>query len=227
MNEFFVNITKSLDIHDIPTDTNHDNLTFENVFDEIVHKFRSHPSISKITNVYSADKIFDFKNVEGERVKKYIDKLDPRKSAPESDIPAKIFKDFSDHYCELLTKTYNSSREARIFPDELKKADVSPLFKKGVKSKKENYRPIIMLQNLSNVFERIMFDDINDFMSSKFSPLLSGFRSKYSSQHALLSMNENWHRELDKGNFVSAILMDLSKALDCMNHALLIAKLHA
>ena len=64
-------------------------------------------------------------------------------------------------------------------------------------------------------------------MGPKLSPLLSGFRKGYSTQHALLHMLHSWQRELDKGQFVAAVLMDLSKAFDCMNHDLLLAKLHA
>ena len=59
------------------------------------------------------------------------------------------------------------------------------------------------------------------------SPLLSDFRKGYSSQHALLHMLETWHKWLDKKKVVGALLMDLSKAFDCVNHNLLIAKLHA
>ena len=64
-------------------------------------------------------------------------------------------------------------------------------------------------------------------MSSKLSPLFSGFRKGYSSQHALLYILHDWQLQLDKGRTVAAVLMDLSKAFDCINHDLLIANLHA
>ena len=59
------------------------------------------------------------------------------------------------------------------------------------------------------------------------SPYLCGYRKGYSAQHALLTLIEKWKSILDKKGFGGAILMDLSKAFDTLNHELLIAKLHA
>ena len=56
---------------------------------------------------------------------------------------------------------------------------------------------------------------------------LCGYREVFRSQHALISMLEKWRKSLDNKGFAGAILMDLSKAFDCMDHDLLIAKLDA
>ena len=51
--------------------------------------------------------------------------------------------------------------------------------------------------------------------------------SRYSTQHALLNLINKWHSCLDNSGVVGTILMDLSKAFDCLPHELILAKLHA
>ena len=114
-----------------------------------------------------------------------------------------------------------------MFPDILKHADITSVFKKGDSTKKENYRPISTLSNLSKVFERILHDQISNFIEPKFSKFLVGFRKKHNTQHALLRMIEKWKTKLNNGCKIGAIIMDLSKAFDTLNHDLLLSKLCA
>ena len=58
-------------------------------------------------------------------------------------------------------------------------------------------------------------------------PYLCGYRKGFNTQYALLSLIEKWKKELDNKGYAGAILMDLSKAFDTINHELLIAKLYA
>ena len=64
-------------------------------------------------------------------------------------------------------------------------------------------------------------------MDTHLSPYLCGYRRGYSTQQALLSLLERWKYTLDKHGYAAAMLMDLSKAFDTLNHELLLAKLHA
>ena len=65
------------------------------------------------------------------------------------------------------------------------------------------------------------------FETSFLSNFLCRFRKGYNKQHALLNLIEKFKRVLDKKGYASAILMDLSKAFDCLDHELLLAKLDA
>ena len=70
-------------------------------------------------------------------------------------------------------------------PDELKLAEVSPIFKKNDDLDKENHRPVSALSNVSKFFEKIIHSQIDVFMQDKLSNLLTGFRKNRSTQHCL------------------------------------------
>ena len=87
-----------------------------------------------------------------------------------------------------------------LFPNELKLADVLPVFKKDDDLNKENYRHASILSHMSKVFERIFYKQIDRFMTSKSSPILRSFRKTHNSQYSLLKMIEVWKNNLDKEN---------------------------
>ena len=64
-------------------------------------------------------------------------------------------------------------------------------------------------------------------MIDKLAHSITGFRKSHGTQNSLVVMLEQWKRTLDKGEYISALFMDLSKAFDTINHDLLIAKLKA
>ena len=89
--------------------------------------------------------------------------------------------------------------------------------------RKHTYRPISLLPAVSKVFECIMHDQLFDYIGTFFSPLLVG----YNTQHVLLNFLQKFKASRDDKELAGAILMGLSKAFDCINHYLLIAKLAA
>ena len=122
---------------------------------------------------------------------------------------------------------YNESNSKSIFPNSLKMADVTPIFKKDDRTRKDNYRPISVLPPVSKIFEKYMFRQIFSYIDKFLSPHLCGSRKGFNTQHSLALMIDRWQRALDKGKIAGALLTDLSKAFDCLWHDLLIAKLHA
>ena len=143
------------------------------------------------------------------------------------DIPFKIIKDKTDIFANFILQNFNKCIIDGKFPDQLKKADVSPVFKKGNHNDKTNYRPVSILPSLSKIYERLIYNQINHMTENPLSVFQCGFRKKYSTQHALIAVIEKARKILDKGGTFGALLTDLSKAFDCMTHDLLIAKLHA
>ena len=134
---------------------------------------------------------------------------------------------FSKVSASILHKFFNDSIKKSDFPQNLKLADITPVYKKNDPLDRTNYRPISTLPVVSKIFEKIMQKQINDFIISFLSPYLCGCRKGFNTQHALLTLVENLRKSLDNKGFGGAILMDLSKVFDTLNHDLLIAKLHA
>ena len=102
---------------------------------------------------------------------------------PAGDIPAYLLKVTLDVHFSLVTKIINLPLENGCSPDDLKLAEVRPIFKKNVDLDKENYRPVSALFNVSKVFERIIYSQIDVFMQDKLSNLLTGFRKSHCTQH--------------------------------------------
>ena len=104
-------------------------------------------------------------------------------------------------------------------------ADVTPLYKKGKKDLKENYRPVSFLPVFSKVFERSMFVQMSSFFDNFLSKQQCDFRKGSSTQQCRLALLEKWKRTVDSGQMFDALLTDRSKIFDCLDHELLIAKL--
>ena len=95
------------------------------------------------------------------------------------------------------------------------------MVKKEDELNKESYRPDSVLSHEFKTFERIVFNEINLFFESKFSPMLTLFHKNYSTQNVLLKMTEKLKHAIDKVEKVGSIFMDTR------NHNLLLAKLNA
>ena len=115
-----------------------------------------------------------------------------------------------------------------MFPNKAKRAIVTPLDKSGKdKASISNYRPVSVLSVFSKIYERVMKNQMVSFLEYKLSSYLSAYRKSYSTQHVLIRLIEEWKDYLDKNYYVGAVLLDLSKAFDCVPHDLIIAKMHA
>ena len=113
------------------------------------------------------------------------------------------------------------------FPITLKNSNVTSAHKKDDPTDKANFRPVNVLPLLSKVFERVIYNQLGKYMVTFLNKLLCGFRKSHSTQHALFKLLQRWQNELDNSGLVGTILMDLSKAYDCLPHDLIIAKFEA
>ena len=92
----------------------------------------------------------------------------------------------------------------------------------------ENYRPVSILNRMSKIYEGFIHNSLSSYAETILPNLISAYRTSYSSNHVLLRRIENWNKSLYNKNFVvGTVLVDLSKAFDCIPHDLLVAKFHA
>ena len=85
---------------------------------------------------------------------------------------------------------------------------------------------MIVLPLLSEVFERLLYNQLIEYLEKSLNILLCGFRKVNSTQHALSILLQAWQEELDRSSFVDGIQMDLSKTYDYLPHDL-VAKFEA
>ena len=227
LNNFFQNTVNSLELNEnkfLLTDTE----DLDDPVDIAIKKFETHPSILNIKeNIESS--MFSFNEVDLSDIEMELKNLNSKKASTFKNITSKQLKQTADICsCESLLNIWNDEIvKNNRFPSKLKYADITPIFKKGDASLEKNYRPVSVLPVASKVFERIMHKQISNHIETHLSPFMCGYRKGFSTQYALIALIEKWKVSLDNKGFAGAILMDLSKAFDTINHELLIAKLHA
>ena len=227
-NEFFINTVSNLELSQNSHITN-DSEHLVDPVEKAIFKFKDHPSIIEIRKHVKNSNRFSFTNISESDMLKQIERLNTKKSGTFGNIPIKMLKEFKFEVLKPLTQIWNNTIiNNNKYPSKLKLADITPLHKKLEAILKENYRPVSLLPAVSKIFERIMQDQMKIYIDKYLSPYLCGYRKGFSSHYALIAMIEKWKNTLDEvGGKIGAILMDLSKAFDTINHELLIAKLGA
>ena len=197
--------------------------------EEIINPYDGHSSVEtirqKIKSYNEAKFIFRF--VSEREVAKVINSLSKKKAAGYDELPVQFIKNLGRIIVKPMTLLINRCILENKFPNQMKKANITPLFKKKDKLNKDNYRSVNLLPILSKVLERILYNQVYEYISPLFHNYLSGFRKGHSCQDVLVRMTEDWREHLDKGSNIGVVAIDLSKAFDCMPHGLLLAKLSA
>ena len=199
----------------------------DRIINEIKVNFRNHPSITSIRQNCTNISSFIFQEVSVNEVEHILKSINPKKAVGSDNIPPLILKYSASVIAGPLTNIINMVILDKTFPYLVKCAVILPVHKKDDRSDKKNYRPISILSALSKVFERIFHTQMTSYIDSILSQYVSAYRKHYSCQHILIRLIDNWKRDIDEGQVVGAVLMDLSKAFDCIPHDLLIAKLSA
>ena len=121
----------------------------------------------------------------------------------------------------------NLSITTGVFPDCWKIARVAPIFKSGQFDDRSNYRPISVLPFLSRVFEKLVFNQLYEYLD-KNKPIhykQSGFRFLHSAVTCLLKSTDDWYADMDKGRFTATVFIDLKNPFDTVDHDILLQKI--
>ena len=154
--------------------------------------YKCHPSIILINQKIGNQNKFSFEPVALSDFVKEINDINPDKSPSKDSIPPKLLKISSEATANILQKLLNDSLETGTFPESLKLANITPVFKKKDPLNKNNYRPVSILLIVSKTFEKIMQKQINGFIGNCLSPYLCGYRKGFNTQQALLALDEKW-----------------------------------
>ena len=111
-----------------------------------------------------------------------------------------------------------------VFPDELKIANITPIFKADDSSKFNNYRPVSVLPILSKIFERAMYNRLITFLEAHLILYNKqfGFRGKHSTYMALMLLTDKLIKCMENGEIVIGVFLDFSKAFNTVDHTILL-----
>jgi len=165
--------------------------------------------------------------VEIDDIRTIIRRMKNKKSQDIYGFSVSILKKVENELIHPLTYLINMCISQGVFPNELKKAKVVPIHKKGKSDECENYRPISILPTLSKIFETLLKVKTMNFLvkSSVLNASQHGYMKQKSTNTALLDVIETITEAFDQKEKIQISCCDLSKAFDAVDHGILIRKL--
>ena len=173
--------------------------------------------------LFKWDSRFELNATSVSKVLALLSKLCKSKATGLDKISARFLRESADLITNHLCAIFNQSIVSGVFPDEWKLSKVIPLFKQGERSDLNNYRPIPVIPVVAKVFERIIYDQLYDYLTENnlISSHQSGFRSLHSTVTALLEATDNWAYNIEQGKVNAVVFLDLKKAFDTVDHDIL------
>ena len=136
-----------------------------------IFKYKNHSSIILIKNKITVPELFVFTEASVSDIEKELSNLNTKKASTFKNITPKVLQASIESCSEALTKLFNNTILTSDFPDKLKVADVTPIFKKDDPQKSKNYRPVSVLPAVSKVFERLLHKQMSLHVEEYQSPL--------------------------------------------------------
>lgn len=170
---------------------------------------------------------FNLTGLSTDEFTKIVNGFKSKTSMGVDNLSMKLFKKISPCLAQPLTIIINQSFNTGIFPEGLKLAKITPIYKKGCNKLFDNYRPISLLPCFSKVVERVVYNQLYTYFETNklFYFSQHGFRKIHSTETATLEFIDKIFNHLDNDKIPLAIFIDLSKAFDTIDHDILLFKL--
>ena len=163
-----------------------------------------------------------------EKVQSLLSQLKVSKATGSDGIPGFLLKLTADIIAPSLTSLFNKSLKSGIFPSCMKIADITPLPKTGDRTLPTNYRPVSLLPILSKLLERVVHEQLQDYLTRHniIPPHQFAYRKHHSTEDALTVAAEHLLKAKDDRKTSVAAFLDLSKAFDKVKHSVIIKDLY-
>ncbi|CAM4588838.1 unnamed protein product [Lepidochelys olivacea] len=166
-------------------------------------------------------------SVEKEVVRDYLEKLDVHKSMGPDALHPRVLKEFAAVIAEPLAIIFENSWRSGEVPDDWKKANVVPIFKKGKKEDPGNYRPVNLTSVPGKIMEQVLKESILKHLHERkvIKNSQHGFTKGRSCLTNLIAFYDEITGSVDEGKAVDVLFLDFSKAFDTVSHSVLVSKL--
>ena len=200
LNDFFISVFTKEDLNNIPVPP-------------------TRPSLNILTDM----------KFESETIKRKINQMKPSSVPGPDKISVRILQENCDSVANALAIIFNLSMQSGIVPIDWKHANVTPIFKKGVKGDPENYRPVLLTSIPCKLMEACMKDVIVEHLinNNLINNSQHGFMKHKSCTTNLLEFLEKVTLEMDTGNPMDIIYLDFAKAFDKVPKLRLLEKIKA
>ena len=177
--------------------------------------------------VEPCDSTFELELLTIDGLRKLVNDIPVGKADGLDGIPTCLLKLSFPSIASSLTHIFNLVISKGIIPKDWKSARVTPIFKADSKVDPANYRPISVLSVIAKLFEKAIFNQVYSYLNDNklLSKYQSGFRPMHSTLTALIDITDNWYLNIDDGLTNAILFIDLKKALDTIDHEILLSKL--
>ena len=162
---------------------------------------------------------FSFRPVTRKELYNVIDNLPKHKSPGPGYIPAWALKDSKLSIGTHIQFVVNECINKNTFPNILKTAHVTPVYKKGNRLEPENYRPISVTPTLAKIFERLLLEQLTHHLT--LNGLINknqfGFQKQKSCLDTIISLTEKINQCVDENEIVVTLFLDLAKAFNSIS----------